>query len=349
MVKKKIICVSSLIIIGFTLIVFVPIQLISFKFFSYGMIDESISYIYEPSSPSPIEKLYINVDEGDVQIKYINPPVDYYALIDVNIVMNGVKLAGKSYEDYLNISWNKSSSPANFTIEIISDDWFNPSLWLFKEVNIVVTLRKDMVFDIITNLTEGNFEIAVPWAVSIGNLITNVSNGDISYDFEHSTIQGNITCNINEGDLIFKSCDVEYAHNNSWDINVGKGNVNLEIYQYREMDANITGKVKVNDGEVFIIYKDNTANIGAILEIPYGDSFMSRGGLPGCIKNIYNFTCTEVNGFDYNHIDSESVMGTVYFTSFDLLSNIVKNYYSMRFEIIQGSFDMSLSSDPLFK
>lgn len=345
MAKKSIIGISLMIIIGFTLIVILPIQLILINLLPYGIINDSLSFPYNPSSPSSIEKLYINADEANVEIKYIDPEVDYYSLIEVNLMIIGVDLGGKSYEDYLNIQWNQSSSPANFTISIISDDWYNPSLWAKKEINIILNLRKDIVFSIITNLNEGNYEIAVPWEVSIGDLITNVSLGNISYDFEYNTFQGDIIGNLNDGDLIFKLNNVQYAQNSSWDINAGKGNLHIEVFQYRDIGANITGIFKVNNGDIFILYEDNSANIGAILEIPYGDPFMNREGLPLCIRSVYNTTCTEVEGFDYHQIASDSVIGTVSFTSFDLLANIVKNYYSMRFEIFQGSFGMSLSSN----
>jgi hypothetical protein len=341
---KKSTGVIFLVLIWASLTIIVPIQLLSYQSALFTNINTSLSFTFAPSSPSPIEKLYINADVGDVEVRYINPSVDYCVSIDVNIVINGVKI-GKSYEDFLNVTWNNSSSLANLTVQIISNDWFNPLLWSFKDVSIVVTLRKDIVFDVITNLAEGNFEIEVPWAVSIGELTTNVSKGNILYNFESSSIQGNITCNINEGDLLIKSFDVEYAHNNRWDINIGKGNIKLEIYQYRDMLANITGIVKVNDGDVFILYEDDSVDVGAILEIPYGGPFLRPNGLPWCIRSSGNLTCTEVEGFDYEMIDSDE--GIVYFTSFDLLTKQVKNYYSMRFEIgLEGSFAMSLLSEP---
>ncbi|MFW9785021.1 MAG: hypothetical protein ACFFFB_22255, partial [Candidatus Heimdallarchaeota archaeon] len=155
MAKKIVIGVAILVILWGSLIIIIPIQLLSFRSSLYDHIYESCSFTYEPSSPASIEKLYINADEGNVEIRYIDPPVDYYVLIDVNIALIGENLAGQSYNDYLNISWNNSSFPVDFRMEIISDDWFNPLYWLKKEISIVVNIRKDIVFDIITNLTKG--------------------------------------------------------------------------------------------------------------------------------------------------------------------------------------------------
>ena len=146
--KKRLIAIGLIIIIGYNLIIIIPIRLISTQLSSYSTIKESRCFIYKPSSPLSLEKLYINAEEGNVEIRYINPPTDYDILIDVYIELISKKLASISYENYLNISWSNSSSQADFRIEIISDDWFNPLLWLSKEINIVITLRKDIVFNI---------------------------------------------------------------------------------------------------------------------------------------------------------------------------------------------------------
>jgi len=139
-------------------------------------------------------------------------------------------------------------------------------LWLIKDVSIIVNLRKDIIFDINTNLIEGNYEITVPWTVSIGNIYTNVSNGNIFYDFEYSSIQGNITGITNNGDLELKSYDVEYTQNGNWLLISTGGYMNIEIYQYKEMGANITGTAII--GALNLKYIDNSFNIGALFTFP---------------------------------------------------------------------------------
>jgi hypothetical protein len=269
MLKKRFIGIILLVIIGCSLIIFVPIQIILIRLSSYSTINKSCRFIHQPSSPSSIEELNINSDVGNVEIRYIDPLVDYYVLIDVNIVLSGQNVAGRLYEDYLNITWNNSSSPINFNLEIISDDWFNPSLWLIKDVSIIVNLRKDIVFDIETNMIEGNYEITIPGAVSIGNILTNVSNGNILYDFEYgSTMQGNITGITNNGDLELKSYNMEITQNCNWLLNITGGNLNIEIYQYKEMGANITCTAIISTGVIDLFYHDNNPNIGAIFYFP---------------------------------------------------------------------------------
>lgn len=268
MEKKKIIGITSIIIFGFSLIMTIPIAFLTIVFSPYGIIDESYSFIYQPSSPSSVEKLFITADVGNVEIRYIDPADDYYALIDVDFMMSGAKLAGKSYEDYFDIQCNKSSSPANFTIQIISDDWFNPSLWLTKDVNIVVKLRKDVIFDISATIKKGNLNITVPWGVSVNNIHANVIDGHTFYDFNQCVISGDISANITEGNFNLRSYNMEITQNCNWLLNCTGGSMNIEIYQYKEMGANITGTAMIMNGGLDLFYKDTTSDIGAYFFFP---------------------------------------------------------------------------------
>jgi hypothetical protein len=309
--KKKIIAIGLIIIIGYSLIIVIPIRLLSTHLSSYSTIKESCCFTYKPSSPLSLEKLYINAEEGNVEIRYTNPPTDYDILIDVYIELIRKKSASISYENYLNISWNNSSSQADFRIDIISEDWFNPLLWISKEINIVITLRKDIVFDISTNLIKGNFEITVPWSVSIGNILTNISNGNIYYKFMCSSIQGNITGITNNGDLELKSYNVEYPQNNNWLLISTGGDMNIEIYQEEEMGANITGTAMIIDGILDLFYKDSTANIGAIIFFPLwsGSPSVAQEGF----YSIFESEKTWFISFDFPTINNYNL--TFYITN----------------------------------
>jgi hypothetical protein len=266
MAKKSIIGVSLLIIIGFVLIGILPIQLILINLLPYRIIDGSLFFPYEPSSPSAFEKLYINADEANVEIRYIDPEVDYYSLIEVNLMIIGVNLGGKSYEDYFNIQWNQSSSPANFTISIISDDWYNPSLWVKKEVNLIVSLRKDIIFDISATVKEGNVDLSIPYMVSVNNLEINTIKGNTLFDLNHCILQGNISGNCNRGDFNILVYNIQCIKNVIWNFTARDGRLDIKIYQDREMGANITGTIVI---EILnLIYIDKLSNIGALFIFP---------------------------------------------------------------------------------
>jgi hypothetical protein len=237
---------------------------------TYDAINESLTYEYAPSSLSPTETLILNANVGHIEINYITPPVNYHVKINVNIEMSGSKLASKNYSDYFRIGWQNTSSFPNFNVELLSDDWLEPSMEFMNDISIVVSIRKDIVFDIITTVNKGDVEITVPYGVSINNLLVNVSKGDIFYNFNYCTLEGNITGIVNTGNIFYNliHCTIEgnlngivkigeieldtfntkYTQNNSWVFTVDSGNFKIDINQYEDLGAIITGLVKINDG-----------------------------------------------------------------------------------------------------
>jgi len=366
MAKKSIITIIPMIIISFSLIIVAPITILSFNISSYETINESLIFKYYPESPTSSEKLNLNIDVGDIKIYYIAPPVDYYMKIEVNIDVLGHNLEGDSCIDYFNFLWENTSSAVNFTLELISDTWFDSSKLLIKNVSIDVLIRKDRIFDITSNVDVGSVEIAVPWGISVNNVLTNITKGNIVYNFTDCNIEGNISSMINTGNIIYnfnhcivkgyvtgivESGNVEFTTRNVnytqyclWTFEVENGDYDLYIYQYDILGVNVTGIIKVNDGDVFVKYEDSNPRIGAIFEIPFGNPFMNKVGLPGCIIGIYNLTCTLIHGFDFEKIPPTVYTGILYYTSKDLLANMVENFYNIRFEIIEGSFKPELTS-----
>ena len=294
MVKNNIFGVILLVIIGLSFIIIIPIPIFLIKLSSYSILNRSYSYRYEPSTPSPIEKLYINADEANIEIRYIDPEVDYYSMIEVNLMMSGVNLARKSYADYFKVQWDNSSSPANFTIEIISDDWYNPSLWAKKELNIFVNLRKDIIFDIFTTITNGNLNMIIPYGVSLNKLETDIINGNVFYDFNQCALNGNISTNIDRGDFKLKLNDLYYTQNVNWYLNNNYGDITLEIYQSKEMGFNISGEAILDNGILNLTYIDDNSNVGALFNLPLSDWFIT-----GATRNIEGFTPTLLNPSGY--------------------------------------------------
>ncbi|MHA2325477.1 MAG: hypothetical protein ACXACB_08755, partial [Promethearchaeota archaeon] len=364
--NKSIILVPIIGIISFSLIIgIIPIMFLLDHLSTYGTISESRFFEYTPDSPSSNGTLNLNVDVGNIQINYIPPPVDYHVKIDVNFELTGSHLAGKTYLDFFNISMPPKGSMANFTLELKSDDWFDPIKWFTKNVSIVVNVRKDIVLDIIANVKEGNVEITVPWAVSIHNLLINISkgnifydfnycilegnitgivdNGSIFYDFNHCTIDGNLNGTVQTGNMNVSTYNVKYTQNRPWDFRIDTGDFAIYINQNENIGTNITGIAKLNNGEAFFCYEDNSPDIGATFEIPFGNPFLPFLNLPSCLR-MWTFwlPCTTVHGFHYDI--QNSTEGIVTLISEDLRENRVKDYFNMTFEIIQGTFAMDILS-----
>lgn len=269
MAIKSIIKFISMTIITFGFIIIAPITFMSIHFSSYNALNEALSYEYVPKTPSSIEKLYLNVDVGNIEIRYASILVDYYVKIDLNIEMGGANVQGKLYSDYFITYFQNTSSSVDFTFEILPNLNRNEVLSLIQNITLVVSLRPDIIIDIITVVNDGNFEIKVPFGVSIGNTITNVTKGDLFYNFDYCIIDGNISGITKEGNLDLKSNNVEYTQNSNWTLDSNNGDMNIEIYQYKETGANITGTAVIPNGNVKLVYEDIIVNVGAKFDFNY--------------------------------------------------------------------------------
>ena len=256
-------------LIALFFIFFVPIQLISTQLSSYAVIEESHSFIHG-SSTAPTERLIIDADVGNIEIQYTYLPVNYDIRVEVIFDMRSANVRGKDYSYYFDLKWQSINSTANITLKISSELWFDDSIWIRKNVDIVVSIKADVIVDIFTNLGEGDYKLTVPWSTSIRNLSTNVISGNIFYNFEYCLIRGNISTTSKIGDLYFNSYDVEHVQNNNWDINLEDGNFYVDIYQNTEIRANITGKALIS-GDVHLDYQDDMVEVGAIFSFPLSD------------------------------------------------------------------------------
>jgi len=176
----------------------------------------------------------------------------------------------------------------------------------------------------------------------------NIMDTDIFYDFEFCTIQGNITGRVNDGNIDLKTFNSRYTRNNNWNFTIETGDINLNMTHNKDsidLGANITSITTLNDGSALFIYEDNSANIGARFEIPFGNQ-TPRTFFPDCLRGPLQ-NCF-LDGFHYN----EPVLpepgfpaeGDIIFTSFDLFNKQVMNYYDFLFIIDEGDFYMILTS-----
>ncbi|GAG86847.1 unnamed protein product, partial [marine sediment metagenome] len=214
---------------------------------------------YAPDNSISIEKLNLNVDIGDVEIKYVTTPVEFYVKIQVDIEMVGQLVAGKKYSDYFSVVWDITSPSPTFTMLFTSDTWFDPSILLTQYVDIVITLNANILFDINITINEkGNVHLIVPYGVTTNNVDIYTNEGDVLYDFRYCTLEGNIIGIANEGNIELMA----YASTfNNVDGNTNVGNI-LYDFQYCTLEGNITGIA--NEGDIDLLacnpeYTRNTA------------------------------------------------------------------------------------------
>ncbi|MFX1583007.1 MAG: hypothetical protein ACFFDL_00320 [Promethearchaeota archaeon] len=306
MANKTGIIIIIIIVFGIALIISIPALIISTTLLPYGIIDESILFYYNPGNSSFMESLNINADVGEIDIKYINEPVDYCAKVEIEIEMLGLGLAGKTYLDYFNILWQNTSGLVNLTMELKTGINYVEVLSQIKNVNISVFLKADVLCDIniLVNL-EGNVKITVPSFHSIGNILSSVTKGGIQYDFINCILKGNITGIIQDrGDIKIKSYNVEYYQNSMWSLYANIGDILIEIDQNEAANANITGIITTITGNYLFIYRDNTDDVGAyfILHVHPDDYAINQK-----ITEITGFAyiVLPVNNTDVYHITSD--------------------------------------------
>jgi len=265
MANKITLAISIIVIFGMSLIISIPIFIISTTLAPYGKIEESIPFYYKPNNSSFMKELNINTDIGEVEIGYTYEPVDYSTRVELNLEMLGSGLAEKSYFDYFDIVWQNTSGIVNFTMQLKASIDHAEVLSLIKNVNITVTLKADVICDVNTLISfQGSVDITVPWRLSIGNILVNVSKGNINYYFSNCIIEGGITGITQEtGNIKLKMNDVEYKKNSLWALTTDIGNIVIEINQHITMGENITGTITTNIGNYRLAYLDSNVDVGA--------------------------------------------------------------------------------------
>ncbi len=264
MAKKILAAIFLFIVLFSSFIVTMPILIFSNEFSDFGKIDNFDSYYYTSSNVSTTEKLNLDIIKGEVKIKYVDPSYDYSVKIDVYVEIAGAKVLGNSYLDYFDVIWENYSSPLNFTMLYKSGIDPIEASSLIKNISIVVLLKEDMIFDINTDLKEGNININIPFGVSTNNIKVNVERGNIVFDFIYCVIGGNISGSVNVGNIIFRLYDVQYTRNCFWNLTLGNGDMLIDIIQDKDIGANITGSGEINTGELRVLYKDYNPNVGAL-------------------------------------------------------------------------------------
>ena len=186
MIKGRIIIIALMSIIGFGFIIAIPIGVLSVNFSSYGTINKKLSFEYLPDESSAVEGLNLNVDFGNIEIKYIDTPINYFVKIDVNIEMAGKGLANKDYLDYFNIiEGNTTGSPIDFSMRFLSGIIESEVESLIRDISVIVTIQKGILFDISAMVLKGNVDLSVPFNVPINKINVNTTVGRLSYELRN--------------------------------------------------------------------------------------------------------------------------------------------------------------------
>ncbi|MFX1487987.1 MAG: hypothetical protein ACFFBI_02495 [Promethearchaeota archaeon] len=318
------------IIFVFSLII-IPTSIIYTKFVNLGRIDKTLTYKYSSETPPFKKDLNLITDVGIIDIKYTTQQVDYLVKIDVDIELAGPNLNGKSYLDVFDINWENSTSPLNFNLELIPNMLAEFSNLQNFNVKIDVSLRADIVFDINASTVDGTIGLTNLMSITVSNLYLKVERGNINYDSTNCTIEGNITGIVNNGDITLKSYNNQFTQNSKFTIKNVKGYVLIDIYQYEEMGANVTGTAITETGIIRINYKDVSSNVGARFVFYNKNTFGPE-------------TETIWIGFNADILPSEDGLLLV---SYDFPTKNNYNFSLYKFSTTSGDFHFDLYSFPI--
>lgn len=92
---------------------------------------------------------------------------------------------------------------------------------------------------------------------------TQTSTGSLTMNFTNCVIGGDIIGDVSTGSVTLTSYNTIYTKNSVWDVRTATGSINVQMRQYIEMEANITGIIETSTGSIDILYDDSLSTIGA--------------------------------------------------------------------------------------
>lgn len=119
-------------------------------------------------------------------------------------------------------------------------------------------------------------------------LSTSTSTGSLILNFSQCIIGDSLIGSVSTGSVTINSYNMIYLKDSLWNIHTSTGSIDIQILQYVEMNANITGTIGSSTGSIDILYDDSLSSIGAkftcsvntgsITYNPLGSGGMSNAG-----------------------------------------------------------------------
>ncbi|MFW9901459.1 MAG: hypothetical protein ACFFDY_09230 [Candidatus Thorarchaeota archaeon] len=94
-------------------------------------------------------------------------------------------------------------------------------------------------------------------------LNTGSSTGSLILNFSQCILGDNLIGTVSTGSVSLKSYNMNYMKDSVWYIHTSTGRVDIQIRQYIEMNASITGTIGSSTGSIDILYDDSLSTIGA--------------------------------------------------------------------------------------
>lgn len=90
----------------------------------------------------------------------------------------------------------------------------------------------------------------------------SATTGEVTLHFSRCVFGGNVIGEVTTGDLDLSTYNAKYTGGSTLNLSATAGDIDVEIFQYVDMNADVTGNVMVTTGSIELVYRDNSPLIG---------------------------------------------------------------------------------------
>ncbi|NIQ06371.1 MAG: hypothetical protein GWO20_11805 [Candidatus Korarchaeota archaeon] len=117
--------------------------------------------------------------------------------------------------------------------------------------------------DVTLTTSVGSAELYAEKATFTQDIWGTATTGEVTLHFSRCVFGGNVIGDVTTGDLDVFTYNAKYTRENTLNLSATTGDIDLEIFQYVDMNADVTGNVVVTTGSIELLYRDNSPLIGS--------------------------------------------------------------------------------------
>lgn len=160
---------------------------------------------------------------------------------------------------------NAFTSTGSIDMAVSQNVILNNTVLTTSTGKILLNADKNTVFqgNIAMITSTGSIDLYANQANITHGLNTGTSTGILTMNFTNCVIGGDITGDASTGILKFYSYNMKYTKDCVWTVGTSTSMVDVQIRQYIEMNANVTGTIGSSTGRIDILYDDSLSTVGA--------------------------------------------------------------------------------------
>ena len=141
----------------------------------------------------------------------------------------------------------------------------NNSLLKASTGSISLIGAKNVTFlgDVKTETSTGSIAVFAKHNEFTQGIRALTSTGSITLNLTNCIIGNDIYGKVSTGSITLKMYNPTYSQDCTLNLDTSTGGIDVEIYQYIDMNANVVGTIETSTGGIDLIYKDDRGTVGA--------------------------------------------------------------------------------------